>query len=133
MIRARKKEPEQKPAPAKEAPSSLETLRRHRITRVKRQNEKLGLELKKTKGELVSREGLVREVLAANAIVRQQFLALPFRLADQMANALDPRECARIMRAAIVSCCNDLAFEKERPPDTCPTCGRAMEGKEEEK
>jgi hypothetical protein len=113
--------------PTAEQPSSLEVLRKHRITRVRRQNEKLALELKKAKGELVPVDAMKHEVLAANAVVKSQLLALPRRLADQMAIVSEARECARILETSIVQCLNDLAYGTPPEDGTCPCCGKMKE------
>jgi hypothetical protein len=104
--------------------SSLETLRRHRIVRVKRQNEKLRLDLKKTKGELVPLEKIKHEVLAANAVVKQQLLSLPFRLGSQLAGTSDPRECSKILEVALVQCLNDLAYGTPLKTEFAPVVAR---------
>ncbi len=118
---------DEKPQPGKE--SSLETLRRHRIVRVRRQNEKLALDLKKTKGEMVPLAEIKREVLAANAVVKQQLLAIPFRLATTLATISDPRELGRVLSEALVEALNDLAYERNlyQPPGTCPCYGSRKE------
>jgi hypothetical protein len=107
--------------------SSLETLRRHRIVRVKRQNEKLRLDLKKTKGELVPLEKITREVIQANTTVKTQFLTLGPRLAPTLAPISDPRDISRLLTTEVEKICNDLAYGT-LPEDThCPTCGRMKE------
>jgi len=85
-----------------------------RLKRLKKQNEKLALELKKAKGDSVSFEKHKREVLAANAVVKQQLLAVPFRLATQLAAIDDPREVSRVLTAALTECLNDLAYERDQ-------------------
>jgi hypothetical protein len=130
MLRARKRPPEQKPETPKGAPSSLETLRRHRIVRVRRQNEKLRLDLQKIKGEWVPLEKIQREVLAANAVVKSQFLALGPRLAPALALVSDPQEISRLLGVEVEKICNDLAYGVPAEDGTCPCCGQR---KEEEK
>jgi hypothetical protein len=98
-----------------------------RLKRLTHQNEKLHIEVQRLRGEVGPIEAFKQMVLKANSVVRSQFLGLPHRLSSQMASTADPRECATILEAAIVRICNDLAFEKERPPQNCPTCGRGME------
>jgi hypothetical protein len=127
MIRARKGQADKEKEatkPATAQPSSLEQLRKHRITRVRRQNEKLALELRKAKGELVPREGLVREVLACNAVVKQQILSAPIRVGPGLGLT---GEQIKGLSQELVNICNDLAFDRERPPETCPCCGRGMQ------
>src|SRR5690242_7471458 len=108
MIRARKGQADKEKGatkPATEQPSSLEQLRKHRITRVRRQNEKLAIELRKAKGELVPREGLVREVLACNATVKQQVLSVPIRIGPESGLT---HEQVKALSRALVECLNDL-------------------------
>ena len=102
-----------------------------RLTRLLRQNEKLGIEVQRLRDEVGPIETFKQAVLKANAVVKTQLLALPYRLADQMATATDSRECRTILQEAITQACNDLAFERERPPEICPTCGGKL--KEEER
>ena len=94
-----------------------------RLKRLQNQNAKLLIEIQRLRGEVGPIEEFKQEVLRANAVVKTQLLALPYRLSSQMASATDERECTKLMEAAIVQACNDLAFEREQPPETCPTCG----------
>src|ERR1043166_1229869 len=63
-----------------------------RLKRLKKQNEKLSLELKKAKSDLVPLDKPRREVLAANSVVKQQILAVPVR--DGPALGLTPAQVA---------------------------------------
>jgi hypothetical protein len=137
MLRARKRQadneqPTTTPAttPATVPPSSLEQLRKHRITRVRRQNEKLALELKKTKGELVPLEPFKAEVIRANTVVKTQFLSLGPRLAPALALVADPREISRLITLEVEQVCNDLAYGTEKSVDEqgrCFLCGAKKE------
>jgi hypothetical protein len=114
---------QQRPSPR--SPSSIEELRKHRITRIKRQNEHLQLSLEKAKGEVVNAADLKAEVLRANQFVKTQLLALPFLLADKLVNLEAPADIQRRLYAAICDCLNDLCYERGQvlPPDYCPYCG----------
>jgi hypothetical protein len=105
--------------------TSLEQLRKHRIIRVRRQNEALELSLKRTKGELVNADELKQEVIRCNQVVRTQLLALPYRLAAELVLLTEVQEVQRVLYTAIVACCNDLAYAREQPPppNVCPSCG----------
>src|SRR4030095_4355455 len=50
-----------------------------RLRRLKQQNSKLSIDLRKMRGEVGDLDKIRREVLAANAIVKQQVLAVPIR------------------------------------------------------
>ena|SRR5437879_5545808 len=133
MVRVQKQPADNEQGTAKPAtppPSSLETLRKHRIVRVRKQNEKLALELKKTKGELVPMEPFKAEVIRANTVVKTQFLSLGPRLAPTLASVLDPREISHMLTAEITQICNDLAFGTEKYADEqghCLLCGAKKE------
>jgi hypothetical protein len=106
--------------------SSLDELRRHRIVRVKRQNEALALSLQKAKGQVVNADELKQEVLRANQFVKSQLLSLPFLLADKLVNIAAPAEIQRRLYTALCTCLNDLCYEGERgaQPPICPYCGK---------
>src|SRR5437867_501326 len=94
-----------------------------------RQNEKLEIEVQRLRGEVGNIDDFKQEVHKANAVVRQQFLALSYRLSPTLAPLSDPHDIQRIMDEAVIQACNDLAFERElsqSQPDRCPYCGRAM-------
>ena len=84
-----------------------------RLKRVTLQNKKLLIDVKEKTGAVVDLESHRREVLAANAVVRQQALAIPFRLAPTLAAISDPKEIHKVLHAALVECFNDLAYERE--------------------
>jgi hypothetical protein len=109
-------------------PSTLEKIRVQRLAKYRHQNSKLAIEVKKLKGQVVSAEDLKQEVLAANTTVKTQMLALPFQNADKLAAETDPREIQRMLYDAVVQCLNDLAYERERPPQPgiCPCCGKTL-------
>jgi hypothetical protein len=102
-----------------------------RLTRLTRQNEKLEIEVQRLRGEVGPIEEFKQMVLKANAVVRLQFLALSHRLSPTLAPLSDPRDIQRIMDESVIQACNDLAFERERPQETCPTCGTTMKEKPE--
>jgi len=106
--------------------SSLEELRRHRIERVRKQNEGLSLDLAKKKGELVDATEFKKQVLEMNSVVKRQLLSLPYHLGQKLASSTDPRECGQILEAALVKALNSLAWENERLPNACPTCGKTL-------
>jgi predicted nuclease with TOPRIM domain len=97
----------------KEFETKNSLLQDERLKRLKLQNKKLDTELRKLRGQVGDIEKHRREVLAANSTVKQQVLAVPFRLSLQLAQTTDPAECARIMGAALVECLNDLAYARE--------------------
>lgn len=131
----KKKQPEIEPATEPEALDDLELeieqekkqnkrgsayvsiatkLAQERLTRLKQQNSKLRLDLKKTKGEVGDIEQLKRSVLAANHTVKQQLLALPSRLAPRLVGLSDKGEIIRLLTAALSEALNDLAYENEK-------------------
>src|SRR5438128_2698100 len=98
-----------------------------RLTRLTRQNEKLEIEVQRLKGEVGPIETFKQEVLRANAVVKTQLLALPFRLADQLATATDSHDCSQILQEAITQACNDLAYGTPAEDGICPCCGQKKE------
>jgi hypothetical protein len=117
---------------ATEQPSTLEKIRVQRLTKYKHQNSKLAIEVTKLKGQVGDVETIKREVLAANATVKQQLLALPYRLNDTLASTNEPREVARLLTQAIVEALNDLAYGELYQPeeDICPLCSGRKETSE---
>jgi hypothetical protein len=94
--------------------SALTTkLAEQRLIRLKHQNSKLKIELRKLRGQVVPLEQLKREVLAANQVVKNQLLALPDRLAMPLIHLTDPRDIRRVLRDGIADALNDLAYETE--------------------
>ncbi len=87
-------------------------LAQERLKRLKHQNKKLVLEISEKTGRVVSADDLKREVLAANATVKQQLLAIPYRECDRLASETNPAEVARILTAVITEALNDLAYER---------------------
>lgn len=81
-----------------------------RLKRLVKQNEKLDLEIGKTKGELVELEQVRRYVFQCNSIVRTRFLSLPDKLAPRLVG-LPIAKAAQELREAITSCLNELAYE----------------------
>src|SRR5262249_46502075 len=81
-----------------------------RLKRLKHQNTKLSLELRKLRGQVVDGEKMKREVLAANSVVKQQILAVPVR--DGPALGLTREQIAGLTKA-LVDCLNDLAYCRE--------------------
>ena len=89
-----------------------------RLKRLRLQNSKLMLELKRLKGEVVPAEDLKRKVLTANEIVKQRLLALPSKYALQIAGLTSPGEIEVLLRDGITEAINELAYEHggiERP------------------
>lgn len=103
--------------------STLEQIRKQRLIRLKHQNSKLALEVRKLKAQVVDGEKMKREVLDCNSIVKLQVLSAPIRVGPQL--GLTQEQIAGLSQA-IVEACNDLAFERERPPKNCPTCGERI-------
>jgi len=97
-----------------------------RLVRLGLQNEKLQNEVRKLKGQVGDIDKFKREVLAANAVVKQQILAVPFRLMEILAGISESREIARVLHETLVEALNDLAYEREHEarPDVCPCCGQ---------
>lgn len=88
-----------------------------RLKRLKKQNEKLTLELKKTKGDSVSFEKHKREVLAANSTVKQQILAVPVR--DGPTLGLTKEQILGLTES-LKQALNDLAYERTDRDSTAP-------------
>ncbi len=101
------------PKKGKEYKSLTTRLASERLRRLKHQNSKLSLELKKLRGQVGDIDKFKREVLAANQVVKQQILAVGPRLAPQLASISDPRELGRLLTEALVEALNDLAYERE--------------------
>jgi hypothetical protein len=90
-------------------------LAEQRLIRLRQQNAKLKLELRKLRGQVAPLEDIKRQVLAANQVVKNQLLALPDRLAMPLIYLTDPRDIRRVLREGIVDALNDLAYEKAQP------------------
>lgn len=116
-----------KPQKDRTARGTTARIGEERLVRLRLQNEKLQNEVRRLKGELVPVEQIKAEVIRANITVKTQFLALPFRLSSQMASTSDPQECTKIMEAAIIQACNDLAYETPAEDGICPCCGQRRE------
>jgi hypothetical protein len=116
-----------KPQKNKTARGTAARIGEARLVRLGLQNEKLQNEVRRLKGEVAPVKQIKAEVIRANVTVKQQLLALPYRLSSQLANTSDPRECAKIMEAAIVQACNDLAYGTPAEDEICPCYGRAKE------
>jgi hypothetical protein len=83
-----------------------------RLKRLRRQNERLRIELKREKGDLVSFEAIKRQVLAANTSVKNQIFAVIER-ADYL-----PREHRLQLKREMIQALTDLAYERGVPrPD----------------
>lgn len=98
-------------AKAVKAITTLTAEERHQ--RLVHQNMKLKLEIAEKTKRLVPLERIKFEVLQANHTVKQQLLALPFRLAAQLAALSDPRDIHQVLERAITQCLNDLAYERD--------------------
>jgi|SRR5215813_1433901 len=103
--------------------STLEKLRQERLKKLRHQNSKLALEVRRLKAEVVDGEKMKREVLACNSVVKLQILSAPIRVGPALGLTSEQIEG---LNQALVDACNDLAFNKERPLETCPTCGGRM-------
>jgi hypothetical protein len=88
-------------------------LAQERLRRLRHQNRALVLTIAEKKGEVVSADELKRLVLSANASVKQQILAIPFRISESLASITEPREIARVLHQALTAALNDLAYERE--------------------
>jgi hypothetical protein len=84
-----------------------------RLRRLKQQNSKLSLDLRKMRGQIGDLDKIRREVLAANAVVKTGLLALPFRLSTRLAALTDPREIHAELERELIGVLNDLAFSGE--------------------
>src|SRR2546426_10359482 len=60
--------------------STLEKIRLERLQRLRHQNMKLALEVKKLKATIVDGEKVKREVLACNSVAKLQILSAPIRV-----------------------------------------------------
>jgi hypothetical protein len=89
-------------------------LAEQRLIRLRQQNAKLKLELRKLRGQVAPVDEIKRQVLAANHVVKNQLLALPDRLAMPLIHLSDPRDIRRVLRDGIVDALNDLAYEKSQ-------------------
>jgi hypothetical protein len=99
------------PTVSKEVKATTTQIASERLKRLRHQNSKLALELRKIRGQVGDLDKIRREVLAANSIVRQQILAVPVR--DGPALGLT-REQVTSLTAALVEALNDLAYEREK-------------------
>jgi hypothetical protein len=100
-----------------------------RLARLTHQNEKLALELKKLKGQVVDIDQHIANVRRANVVVKTQFLALGPRLASRLASLTDPRDISQLITSEVEKICSDLAYEEtyKNQPDICPMCGGRKE------
>src|SRR5215475_9359340 len=80
-------------------------LAEERLKRLKHQNRKLSLDVRKIEGEMVSLAEMKRVVLAANVVVKQQILAVPPRIALPLGLT---REQVLGMTSALIDALNDL-------------------------
>src|SRR5438309_1873513 len=95
---------------SKEVKATTTKIAEARLTRLRHQNAKLGLEVRRLKGQVGDVEKHRREVLAANSTVKQQILAVPVR--DGPALGLTREQIAGLTQA-LTECLNDLAYERE--------------------
>jgi hypothetical protein len=102
-----------------------------RLAKMRLQVDRLRMENKRLKGEVGPIDKFRREVVQCNVTVKTQFAALGPRLAPQLATMADPREIAKLLTDEVTSICNDLAYERERPINTCPTCNARLTEKTE--
>jgi hypothetical protein len=86
-------------------------LANERLKRLKVQNQKLALDMRAREGNLVDREEFMRQVLACNATMKNQLLALPDRVAGELAVMTDPHAIRNRLRTSIIETLNELAYE----------------------
>jgi hypothetical protein len=86
-------------------------LSEERLKRLVAQNEKLQLELKAHRGDMVDKDVFQRQVIAANHVVKQQLLALPDRLAGDLSVMTDAKAIRERLRKTITEALNELAYE----------------------
>jgi hypothetical protein len=98
------------PTVSKEVKATTTQIASERLKRLRHQNAKLLLDIRKIKGQVGDLDKIRREVLAANAIVKQQVLAVPVREAPML--GLTREQTAALLQALTV-CLNDLAFQRE--------------------
>jgi len=108
--------------PTAEKTLLIDQIRQQRLVRLKHQNSKLAVEVKRLHAATVDAEEMKRHVLACNSIVKLQLLSLPQRVGLEL--GLTPEQVASL-KQSVQECCNELAYERERLPQTCPTCGEA--------
>jgi hypothetical protein len=106
----------------------MEAIRRERLLKYKLGNAKLGVEVQKLRAQVGNIEAFKQEVIAANTLVKVQLLAIPYRLNERLASETNPAEVARVLTQAITAALNDLAYSREQPVDSCPTCGQSQNG-----
>jgi hypothetical protein len=104
----------------------MEAIRRERLLKYKLGNAKLGVEVQKLRAQVGNIEDFKQEVLAANATVRQQLLALAFQLPPQLLPLTDVRAMQKLIHDSLVKALNDLAFEPLRVVTECATCGQPI-------
>ena len=80
--------------------------------------EKAEKELQLKLGTLVELAVIKRQVLAANYTVKNQLLALPDRLAGELAVMTDPHAIRNRLRTSIIETLNELAYEHGARPRT---------------
>lgn len=80
-----------------------------RLKRLRNQNAKLGIDVKRLKGELMPVDDLKREVIKANLTVKTHLLGIPARLATRLSGMTDPWEIEQTLRYEIEQALNDLA------------------------
>ena len=97
---------------SKEVKATTTKIAEERLKRLRHQNSKLSLEVRKLKGQLAPIEELKREVLAANQVVKQKLLSLPTRLAPPLAGNSNPAEIEALIREAITDAVNELCYEQ---------------------
>jgi hypothetical protein len=88
-------------------------LSEERLKRLIAQNEKLQIELKAHRGNLVDFDTIKRQVLAANTTVKQQLLALPDRVAGDLTAMTDAFAIRALLTKAITEALNQLAYEHQ--------------------
>lgn len=94
---------------SKEVKATTTKIAKERLRRLRHQNAKLALEVKKLKGQVGDVDKHRREVLSANSVVKQQVLAVPIRVGPQLGLT---REQVEGIRQALVECLNDLAYSE---------------------
>jgi predicted transcriptional regulator len=111
------------------AASTLEKIRVERLAKLRHQNAKLSIELKRLQAKVVDFESLKADVLRANAVVKNELFAMAFRMAGPLAATDTPQDVRALLTAEVTRVCNSLAYEREiyRQPGACPCCGAATQ------
>jgi hypothetical protein len=102
------------PTVSKAVKATTTKITEERLKRLRHQNAKLSIEVKRLRGQLAPVEEVKRAVLAANTVVKQRLLALPSKLALQLSLLTNPAEIEALLREQLTDTINELAYEQER-------------------